>query len=93
MLNDLANQFSGQIQTFWQLIMIINGILHVIFAGAVARDAGNLYRLGLKPVLVSAPTWAFVTLIGGVYTATVYWLLHHSTFTRLTTRDVRYEQT
>lgn len=93
MLNDLANQFSGQIQTFWQLIMIINGLLHVIFAGAVARDAGNLYRLGLKPVLVSAPTWAFVTLLGGVYTATVYWLLHHSTFTRLTTRDVRYEQT
>lgn len=92
MLGELANQYSTQIQTFFYLIMVINGILHFIFAGAVARDAGNLYRLGLKPVLVSAPTWAFATLIGGVITATIYWLLHHSTLTRPTMRDVRYEK-
>lgn len=62
--------------------MLINGIINVIFAGAVARDAGSLYRLGLRPVLVSGPAWAFSTLIGGVFTASIYWLLHHSTFTR-----------
>lgn len=55
MLNELAKQFSTQIQTFFYLIMLINGLLHFIFAGAVARDAGSLYRLGQKPVLVSAP--------------------------------------
>jgi hypothetical protein len=89
---ELAEQFSTQIQTFFYLIMLINGILHLVFAGAVARDAGNLYRLGQKPVLVSAPAWAFATLIGGVMTAAVYWILHYSTLTRPQARDVHYDK-
>lgn len=92
MLGELAKQFGTQIQTFFYLIMLINGMLHFIFASAVARDAGNLYRLGQKPVLVSAPTWAFATLIGGVFTATIYWILHYSTLTRPTMREVRYDK-
>lgn len=93
MLGELAKQFGTQIQTFFYLIMLIDGILHFIFAGAVARDAGNLQRLGQKPVLVSAPTWAFATLIGGVLTATIYWILHHSPLTRPIIRETRYDQT
>ncbi len=92
MLGELAKQFGVQIQTFFYLITLINGILHFIFAGAVARDAGSLSRLGQKPVLVSAPTWAFATLIGGVFTATIYWILHHSTLTRPAMRDARYDK-
>jgi len=92
MLSELAKQFSTQIQTFFYLIMIINGILNFVFAAAVARDAGNLHRMGQKPVLVSAPTWAFATLIGGVFTATIYWILHYSTLTRPTTREIRYDK-
>lgn len=92
MINELVKQFTTQIQTFFYLIMIINGLLNFIFASAVARDAGTMYRMGQKPVLVSAPTWAFATLIGGVFTATIYWLLHHSTLTRPAIREVRYDQ-
>lgn len=92
MLGDLAKQFGTQIETFFYLIMLINGILHFIFAGGVARDAGNLTRLGQKPVLVSAASWAFATLIGGVFTATIYWMLHHSTLTRPSMREVRYDK-
>jgi len=92
MVSELATQFAAQIQTFLYLIMFINGILHLIFAGAVAHDAGNRNRLGQKPVLVSAATWAFATLIGGVFTATIYWLLHYSTLTRPTIREVRYDK-
>lgn len=91
MLNELAHHFSTQIQTFFYLIMIINGILHLIFAGAVAHDAGNLNRMRQKPVLVSAATWAFATLIGGVFTATIYWLLHHSTLTKPSIRELHYD--
>lgn len=87
MISELAKQLGGQIETFFYLIAIINGILHFIFAGAVARDAGNLYRTGQKTVLVSAYTWAFATLIGGVFTATIYWILHHSTLTRPSVRS------
>jgi uncharacterized membrane protein len=95
MLNELARQFSVQIETFLYLMTLINALLHVIFAGAVARNAGNLARIGQKPVLVSAATWAFATLIGGVFTATIYWLLHYSTLTRPTSlmRDMNYDKT
>ena len=92
MLPELAQQYSGQIQTFYYLLMIINALLHVIFAGAVARDAGQLYKLGQRPALVSAPTWAFATLIGGVITATIYWFIHHSTLTRPAIRETRYDK-
>jgi competence transcription factor ComK len=92
MLTELITQFNSQIQNFFYLIMIINGVLHFIFASAVARDAGNLQRIGQRPALVSAPTWAFATLIGGVFTATIYWLLHHSSLTRTSIREVRYDK-
>ncbi len=91
MLPELAQQYANQIQNFGYLILLINGILHIIFAGAVARDAGNLYKLGQRPALVSAGTWAFATLVGGVITAAIYWFIHHSTLTRPAIREKRYE--
>lgn len=81
MLVELAEQFQNQIQTFMYLITLINCVLHLIFAGAVAKDAGSLNSMGQKPALVSAPTWAFATLIGGVFIAAIYWFIHHSTLT------------
>ena len=92
MTSELVKQFSSQIQTFYYLMMIITGMLHLIFAGAVARDAGTMNRMGQKTVLVSASSWAFATLIGGVMTATIYWILHHSTLTRPTIREVSYDK-
>lgn len=92
MLPEFVEQYAGQIQTFYYLLIAINGILHVIFAGAVARDAGVLYKMGQRPALVSAPTWAFATLIGGVITATIYWFIHHSTLTRPIVRENHYER-
>lgn len=82
MLAELAQQYNNQLQTFYYLFIMINVILHLIFAGGIARDAGNLYKLGQRTAMVSAPTWAFATLIGGVVTAAIYWFIHHSTLTR-----------
>ncbi len=92
MFTQLAQQFATQIETFQYLILLINLLLHVLFAGAVARDAGSLNQIGQRPALVSAATWAFATLLGGVITAAIYWFIHHSTFTRTTSRDMRYER-
>ncbi len=63
-------------------IMVLTVIIHVIFAGAVATDAGKLHKQQLQPLLVSGVTWAFATLLGGVFVAAIYWLMHHSTLTR-----------
>lgn len=82
MLNQLFQQFSVQIQTLSYLLFIINILLHVIFSGAVAKDGGRLQRLGHKTALVSPYTWAFATLLGGVFIAAIYWFIHHSTLTR-----------
>ena len=87
MISQLVQQFSIQIETFHYLLLFINGLLHVIFAGAVARDAGRIQKLGQRPILVLASTWAFATLLGGVITAAIYWFIHHSTLTRLSLRN------
>lgn len=92
MLTELSSHYSTQIQTGYYLIMLINALLHLVFAGAVARDAGQLYKLGGRPALVSGPTWAFATLIGGVVTATIYWFIHHSTLTRPIHREVQHDR-
>lgn len=92
MWSQIAHTYSLQIQTLYYLLFIINAILHVIFAGAVARDGGGLYKLGQRPALVSPATWAFATLIGGVFTAAVYWFIHHSTLTRPSARESSYER-
>jgi len=91
-LNDLFQQYNGPIQNIEYLLLFINSILHLLFAGAVARDAGNLNRLGLRPALVSGPTWAFATLLGGVITAAIYWFIHHSTLTRPISGETRYDK-
>lgn len=82
MFEQLIETYGNQINSFYYLVMLINGILHIIFAGAVAKDAGRLQKMGQATLLVSAHTWAFATLIGGVFTGVVYWLMHHSTLTR-----------
>ncbi len=76
-------------QTFEGMLWLINGFIHLLFAGAVARDCGELTKRGIKPILVSPATWAFTALIGGVWVGGLYWLLHHSTLTRLTSHTLK----
>lgn len=83
MLSEITHAFNTPLQTFSTLLLIINALLHLLFAGAIAKDAGQLYQLGQRPALVSAATWAFATLLGGVLTAAIYWFIHHSTLTRV----------
>lgn len=89
MINQLMQQYDSQIVSIYYLILFVNVILHLIFAGAVAKDAGKLHATGHKPLLVSATTWAFATLLGGTMVAAIYWFMHHSTLTRQFSPDRR----
>jgi uncharacterized membrane protein len=81
-MNNLVAQFSPFFSSFTVLIPCINLILHILFASAVAKDAGNLSKINRTPYLVSGVTWAFATLLGGVFVAGLYWLIHYSTLAR-----------
>ena len=55
---------------FW----VLTAIVHITFAVAVYRDASRLE----SPVFVGAGIWLIATLIGGVFTAAIYWAIHRS---------------
>ena len=81
MFEFLMNQYNQQISHVQLLLMGVNALVHLSFAGGVARDAGSLHKLKRRPALVSAHVWAFATLIGGVVIAAIYWFIHHSNLT------------
>jgi hypothetical protein len=58
---------------------VISAVVHVGFACAVWADAGLMQdRLRRKPFLVGGLIWALATLLGGVFVAAIYWVIHHS---------------
>ena len=78
----LAQSLGAQIKSVSLTLLIISAVIHIIFAGAVARDAAHLTKRGIHTHLVSSMTWAFATLIGGVWTAAIYWFIHHVNWNR-----------
>ena len=76
-MNDLVARFLAEISSIQLMLVIITAILHILFAGAVAKDAGDLNKRGLKTHLVSGATWAFAVLVGGPLIAIGYWFMHH----------------
>ncbi len=56
--------------SFW----ILTAIVHLTFAAAVFKDAQRIRnRLFVLPGV-----WYIATLLGGVFVAAVYWVMHHS---------------
>ena len=71
---------SNELRSISMLILVINAIIHIIFAGAVAKDAARLREKGFSTQMVSPMTWSVATLLGGVMVAAVYWAMHHICF-------------
>lgn len=81
-MENLMQAFATEWQSIVTLIALVSAIVHIIFAGAVARDAGKIAKAGIATQLVSPMTWAFATLVGGVAVAAIYWFMHHVNFAR-----------
>lgn len=73
---------NGEMHSIQLIVLIISAIVHIIFAGAVAKDAAQVAKRIHKTHLVSPMTWAFATLVGGVFVAAIYWFMHHLTWAR-----------
>ena len=76
-MSNILASFVAQIPSIQLMLVVITAILHILFAGAVAKDAGQLNKRGLKTHLVSGATWAFAVLVGGPLIAVGYWFMHH----------------
>jgi hypothetical protein len=61
---------------FWMVIGQI--VVNVAFALAVGRDADKLTSGERQTILVSPFVWMLSTLLGGVFVAATYWVMHHS---------------
>jgi len=68
--------------TLATLVSLIWMLIHWVFAVGVYRDAVALWRRGKAPLLVGTVTWFLATLMGGVFVAGLYWVIHHSTLRR-----------
>ena len=77
MLTNLTQILTNQYHTIVILILLINVVVHVIFAAAVAKDAGLIVQRKQQTILVSPMIWAFAVLVGGVLVAAIYWFMHH----------------
>lgn len=54
-------------------------VLHFILAVAVWATARRAQRSGIVLTFLSPFFWGVATLIGGVFVAALYWVIHHST--------------
>ena len=57
------------------IIIVLTVIVHLCFAVAVFLDARKLPR---KPIFVLPIVWSVATLLGGLFVAVAYWVIHHS---------------
>lgn len=64
---------------FWStLILVLTVIVHFVFGYGVYVDALRLVKRGRRLYFVNSRFWFFATLVGGVFVAGIYWVLHHS---------------
>ncbi|HCU05431.1 MAG TPA: hypothetical protein DIC51_03910 [Coxiellaceae bacterium] len=74
--------FSHELHAITLMLMVINAVIHILFAGAVAKDAGRITKNGADTHLVSPMTWSIATLLGGVIVAAIYWFMHHLNYAK-----------
>ncbi|MCY4402044.1 MAG: hypothetical protein OXD54_05650 [Candidatus Poribacteria bacterium] len=62
---------------------ILFAIVHLTFASAVFKDA----QLNRNRLFVLPGVWYIATLLGGVFVAAVYWIMHHSSLNTSNTKS------
>jgi hypothetical protein len=66
------------IMTFAMFVIgAVTIFVHICFAMAVLVDAQSL-PAGRASIFVGPVVWCLATLIGGVFVASAYWIMHHS---------------
>lgn len=64
------------------LTMIGTVIVHLAFSASVYNDANTFKNENGNTVLVGPIIWSLSVLIGGVFVALTYWVIHHSAISK-----------
>lgn len=74
-------QLFGEVGGLLIGVVVLLGSLavHIALALAVRSDAAQLRDHRLGPVFLGPSLWGVAVLLGGVLTAGLYWIIHHST--------------
>jgi hypothetical protein len=65
---------------FWVIWCLLIAVVHLAFAYGVFMDADLMKRrISRDTRFVSPILWTLGTLLGGIFVAGVYWIIHHST--------------
>lgn len=73
-----ASSWAVGVPIVYFTIIVLAAFVHIAFAAGVGSDAKRLCTKGVSTFLVGPGMWAFATLIGGVWIAMAYWVIHHS---------------
>ncbi|RVU37010.1 hypothetical protein EOE67_11915 [Rheinheimera riviphila] len=83
---NFSNFNPDQIMTFgltWTVLPMIGVLLvHLGFGAAVFNDANRLQKEHGALVFVNSWLWALAVVVGGVFVALAYWVMHHSTLAK-----------
>lgn len=95
MITNIPIQFFGVFSGVYVLVMTLFWIamvlgcilLHLFLTIGVYQEASDRTIRGRKLWFIGPFLWAFATLLGGIVTAAIYWLMHHSTLGPVETTD------
>ena len=79
--------FGGLTQLLAIASLVLNFLLHLFLTIGVYSEASDRSIRGRKLWFIGPFLWAFATFVGGVLTAAIYWLMHHSTLGPVETTD------
>lgn len=77
---EFAGLFAAVGMLYAMILGMVTFVIHLLLMIGVYREASDRVLRGRKMWFVGPFAWAFLAMIGGVMTAGVYWVLHHSTF-------------
>lgn len=78
-ITELINILPPSAIVFWTTLFVVLSIIeHIVFGFGVYLDVLRLRKEGRRIFFVHTSIWFFATLIGGVFVAGIYWVLHHS---------------
>ncbi len=80
---NLTSEHIMMFGVLWNVLPIIGGLLvHLAFSAAVFNDANRLQKEHDSLAFVNSWLWSLAVLVGGVFVALAYWIIHHSKIAR-----------